>query len=86
VHSSTPPPPPLLVRRAIQVRHWRFSGVALRTLVVVADTDVALALESLGPETAKLDVGLGHAHVGEQQPRSEYWLCKHVKDGVADDF
>ena len=61
-------------RRAIQVRHWRFSGVALRTLVVIADTDVALALESLGPETAQLDVGLRHAHVGEQQPRSEDWL------------
>lgn len=40
----------------------------------------------MSPETAEIDVGLGHAHVGEEEPGSEDWLGEDVQDRVGDDF
>lgn len=56
--------------------------VHLRTLVVVTNADLALVRETLAPETVELDVGLGHADVGEQEPSTEDGLGEDVKDLV----
>lgn len=38
------------------------------------------------PEATKIDVHLGGAGVGEQQPSTENWLGEDVEDGVGDDL
>ena len=58
----------------------------LSTLVVVTDTDAALARKSLGPESTDVNVGLWHADVGEEQPGTEDWLGQDVEDSVGDDL
>lgn len=40
----------------------------------------------MGPEAAEIDVGLWHAHVGEEEPGSEDRLGKDVQDCVGDDL
>lgn len=40
----------------------------------------------MSPETAKVDVGLGHVHVGEKEPQTEDGLGKHVENGIRDDL
>lgn len=60
--------------------------VHLSTIVIVTDANGALASETLGPESVKVDVGLGHVGVGEEEPQAEDWLGENVKDGVGDDL
>ena len=40
----------------------------------------------MSPEAAKLDVGLWHAHVGEEKPGSKHGLGKNVQDGIGNDL
>ena len=40
----------------------------------------------MSPEAAKVDVGLWHADVGEQEPGSEDRLGKDVQDSIGDDL
>lgn len=58
----------------------------LGTLVVVTDADGTLLAETLAPEAAELNVGLGDAGVGEEEPGTEDGLGEDVKDGVGDDL
>ena len=55
-------------------------------LVIITDTDGALAAETLRPEAAKLDIGLWHARMSEQEPGAEDWLGEDVEDGVGDNL
>lgn len=59
---------------------------ALRTLVIVANTEPALGAESVGPEASELDVSLGELGVGEEEPEAEDWLGEDVEHGVGDDL
>ena len=58
----------------------------LSTLVVVTNTDGALAAEAVGPEAADVDIGLWHADVGEQKPGTKDWLGENVKHSIGDDL
>lgn len=58
----------------------------LSTLVVITDTDAALARETVRPEATKVDVSLWHACVGEKKPCAEDWLGEDVQDSVGDDL
>lgn len=58
----------------------------LRALVIVTDADGALLAEALAPEATELDVGLGDALVGEEEPGAEDGLGEDVEDGVGDDL
>jgi len=60
--------------------------IPLSTLVIVTDTDGTLVGESVGPEATEVNVHLGGAGVGEQQPSTEDWLGEDVEDGVGDDL
>lgn len=58
----------------------------LRTLLVVANADTALGAETLAPESTDVNVGLGDALVGEEEPGTEDGLGEDVKDGVGNDL
>jgi hypothetical protein len=58
----------------------------LGTLVVVTNADGALVAETLTPEATDLNVGLGDALVGEEEPCTEDGLGEDVKDGVGNDL
>ncbi|KXT18924.1 hypothetical protein AC579_3587 [Pseudocercospora musae] len=58
----------------------------LSTLIIVTNTDAAFAGQSLGPESANVNVGLWHADVGEEQPGTEDWLGQDVEDSVGNDL
>jgi len=58
----------------------------LCTLVILTNTDSTLAADTVGPEATKLDLSLGHALVGEEQPGTEDGLGEQVKDGVGNDL
>lgn len=58
----------------------------LSTLVIVTDTDSALAAHAVGPEAANVNVSLWHAHVGKEEPSAEDWLGKDVENGVGNDL
>lgn len=40
----------------------------------------------MGPEAANVDVGLGHLGMGEQEPRTEHGLSKHIEDRIGNDL
>jgi len=61
-------------------------AIHLGTLVVVTNADGALVAETLSPEATDLNVGLGDALVGEEEPCTEDGLGEDVKDGVGDDL
>ena len=61
-------------------------AIHLGTLVVVTNADSTLVTETLGPEATNVDVGLGDALVGEEEPCTEDGLSEDVKDGVGDDL
>ena len=61
-------------------------AIHLGTLVVVTNADGALVAETLAPEATDLNVGLGDALVGEEEPGTEDGLGEDVKDGVGDDL
>ena len=56
----------------------------LRTLVILTNTDGTLAADTVGPEATKLNLSLGHALVGEEQPSTEDRLGDQIKDTVED--
>lgn len=58
----------------------------LSALVIVTNADRALAAEAIGPETTKLDVSLGHVHVGQKEPQAEDWLGEDIENSVSDDL
>jgi hypothetical protein len=58
----------------------------LSTLIILTNTDGTLAADTVGPEATKLNLGLGHALVGEEQPSTEDRLGEQVKDGVGNDL
>lgn len=58
----------------------------LGTLVVVTDTDGALGTETLAPESTDVNVGLGDALVGDEEPGTEDGFGEDVKDGVGNDL
>ena len=58
----------------------------LRTLVILTNTDGTLAADTVGPEATELDLSLGHALVGEEQPSTEDRLGEQVEDGVGNDL
>ena len=58
----------------------------LRTLVILTNTDGTLAADTVGPEATKLNLSLGHALVGEEQPSTEDRLGEQVEDSVGNDL
>jgi hypothetical protein len=58
----------------------------LGTLVVVTNADGALVAKTLTPEATDLNVGLGDALVGEEEPCTEDGLGEDVKDSVGNDL
>jgi hypothetical protein len=58
----------------------------LSTLIILTNTDSTLAADTVGPEATKLNLSLGHALVGEEQPSTEDRLGEQVKDGVGNDL
>ena len=58
----------------------------LCTLVILTNTDSTLAADTVGPEATELDLSLGHALVGEEQPSTEDRLGEQVEDGVGNDL
>jgi hypothetical protein len=54
--------------------------------IVITETERALAAKSVGPETSKVNVGLGHLRVGNKEPDAKDGLGEDVKNGVSDDF
>jgi hypothetical protein len=65
---------------------WYACAIHLGTLVVVTDADGALVAETLAPEATDLNVGLGDALVGEEEPCTEDGLGEDVEDGVGNDL
>lgn len=61
-------------------------AIHLGTLVVVTNADGALVAKALAPEATDLNVGLGDALVGEEEPGTEDGLGEDVKDGVGNDL
>lgn len=61
-------------------------AIHLGTLVVVTNADGALVAETLAPEATDLNVGLGDALVGEEEPGTEDGLGEDVEDSVGDDL
>lgn len=62
------------------------SKVHLSTLLVITNAERALVVETVSPEATDLNVGLRHVLVGKEEPKTEDWLGKNVKDGVGDDL
>jgi len=60
--------------------------VHLRTLLVIANTDVTLGVESVGPESTEVNVGLGHALVAKEEPKTENRLSEDIENSVGDDL
>jgi len=60
--------------------------IHLSTIIIVTDADAALATETLRPEATELNVGLGHTHVGKEEPSTKHGLGEDVKNGVGDDL
>jgi hypothetical protein len=58
----------------------------LSTLIILTNTDSTLAADTVGPETTKLNLSLGHALVGEEQPSTEDRLGEQVEDSVGNDL
>ena len=58
----------------------------LCTLVILTNTDSTLAADTVGPEAAELDLSLGHALVGEEQPCTEDGLGEQIEDSVGNDL
>lgn len=58
----------------------------LCTLVILTNADSTLAADTVGPEATKLDLSLGHALVGEEQPSTEDGLGEQIEDGVGNDL
>jgi hypothetical protein len=54
--------------------------------IVITETDGALAAEAVGPETAKVNVGLGHLRVGDEEPDTKNRLGEDVENSVRDDL
>ncbi len=61
-------------------------GVCLCTLIIITNADGALAAEAVGPEAAKVYIGLRHGLMREQEPSTEHWLGKDVKNSVGQDL
>jgi hypothetical protein len=58
----------------------------LSTLIILTNTDGTLAADTVGPEATKLNLSLGHALVGEEQPSTEDRLGEQVEDSVGNDL
>jgi hypothetical protein len=58
----------------------------LSTLIILTNTDSTLAANTVGPEATKLNLSLGHALVGEEQPSTEDRLGEQVENGVGNDL
>lgn len=54
----------------------------LGTVVVLTKAKAAFGAETVGPETAEVDIGLRHLRVGNQEPETEDGLGKDVENGV----
>jgi len=54
--------------------------------ILVTKAERALAAETIGPETSKINVGLWDPGVGNEEPDAEDWLRKKVENSVGDDF
>ena len=54
--------------------------------VIVTETESTLAVEAIGPEAAKVNIGFAELGVGDDQPSTEDGLCKNVEDGVGNDL
>jgi hypothetical protein len=54
--------------------------------IVINETDGALATKAVGPETAKVYVGLGHLRVGDEEPDAKNGLGEDVENSVRDDL
>lgn len=50
--------------------------------VIVTQAESALAVETVCPEATEVNVSLTELSVGDDQPRAEDGLSKHIKDGV----
>ena len=61
-------------------------GMHLRTLIVITNTDGALASDAVRPEAANIDLNVLHAGMREEEPGTEDWLGKDVEDSIGDDF
>jgi len=59
---------------------------SLCTLIILTNADSTLAADTVGPEAAELDLSLGHALVGEEQPGTKDRLGEQIEDGVGNDF
>ena len=54
--------------------------------VVVTETESTLAVQAVGPEATKVDVGLAELSVGDDQPSTEDGLSKDIEDSIGDDL
>jgi hypothetical protein len=54
--------------------------------VIVTETESTLTVQAVGPETAKVDLGLAELSVGDDQPSTEDGLSKNIEDSVSDDL
>lgn len=54
--------------------------------VIITKTESALAVQTVGPETTKVNIGFAKLSVGDDQPSSEDGLSKDVKNSVGNDL
>lgn len=59
---------------------------SLCALVILTNADSTLAADAVGPEATKLNLSLGHALVGEEQPSTKDRLGEQIEDGVGNDL
>lgn len=59
---------------------------SLCTLIILTNADSTLAADTVGPEATELDLSLGHALVGEEQPSTKDRLGEQIEDGVGNDL
>lgn len=54
--------------------------------IIITETEGALAAESVGPETSKINIGLRDLRVGNEEPDTEDGFGEDVKNSVSDDL
>jgi hypothetical protein len=54
--------------------------------IFITETEGALAAESVSPETPKVNIGLRHLRVGNEEPDAEDGLGEDVKNSVGDNL
>ena len=58
----------------------------LGAIVIVTNADTALTTKTLGPEATNINVGLGHAGMGNEEPCTKDDLGENIEDGVGNNF